>query len=162
MHLELQLPFPIVVTAVIIVEPVVVMVVVVVVTDDGDGKMNVSQQKYSHHMFARSSRVASQSAGWIAFTQLWDLPNSTSTILAAALLPSSSLYSNMEDIRIINIHNHSLAQAPLSTAQPWVSAQPTSSNVSSNSVNIPMNNIVITLLAHPTHDDPAKILLMAA
>jgi len=58
---------PVVVTAIIVVEPVVVVVivvvVVVVVTDGGDGKMNVSQQKYSHHMFARSSHVASQSAG---------------------------------------------------------------------------------------------------
>jgi len=40
-----------------------VVVVIVVVADDGDGKMNISQQKYSHHMFARSSCVASQSAG---------------------------------------------------------------------------------------------------
>jgi hypothetical protein len=53
------------VTAVVIVEPVVVVVVVVVVADvdvDGDvgGKMNPSQQ---NHMIARSSRVASQSAG---------------------------------------------------------------------------------------------------
>ena len=45
------------------------MVVVVADVDvDGDvgDKMNLSQQKYSHHMFARSSRVASQCAGWIA------------------------------------------------------------------------------------------------
>ena len=62
MCLELQLPLPVVVTIVIIVEPVVV-VVVVVVADDSGSKMNVSQQKYSHHMFARSSHVASQSAG---------------------------------------------------------------------------------------------------
>ena len=59
MCLELQLPLPIVVTAIIVVEPVVVMVVVVVVADDSDGKMNISQQKYSHHMFASSSHVAS-------------------------------------------------------------------------------------------------------
>jgi len=63
MRLKLQLSLPIVVTAIVVVEPVVVVVVVVVVADDGDGKMNVSQQKYSHHMVARSSRVASQSAG---------------------------------------------------------------------------------------------------
>ena len=65
MHLELQLPLPVVVTTIVIVEPVVVVVVViiVVVTDDSDGKMNVSHQKYSHHMFTRSSHVVSQSAG---------------------------------------------------------------------------------------------------
>ena len=58
----------VVLTALVIVEPEVVIVVIVVVADvdvDGDvgGKMNLSQQKYSHHMFARSSRVESQSAG---------------------------------------------------------------------------------------------------
>ena len=72
--------------------------------------------------------------------------------LAAAL--SFPAYSNMENIRIINIHNH----CPLSTAQLWLSGWLTSSNVSSNSVDILINNIVITLLAHPTHDDPAKSL----
>ena len=56
-------------TAVVVVKPeVIVIVIVVVVTDvdvdsDVGGKINLSQQKYSHHMFARSSRVASQSAG---------------------------------------------------------------------------------------------------
>ena len=52
-----------------------VVVIVVVVADvdvDGDvgDKINLSQQKYSHHIFARSSCVTSQCAGWIAFTPL--------------------------------------------------------------------------------------------
>ena len=58
----------VVLTALIVVEPEVIVVIIVVVADvdvDGDVgcKMNLSQQKYSHHMFARSSHVASQSAG---------------------------------------------------------------------------------------------------
>jgi hypothetical protein len=79
---------------------------------------------------------------------LWDFLNSTSTC-GSTLLPSIQQRGEHKD------HQYS-QPCPLSTAQLRLSGRLTSSNVSSDSVDIPMNNIVITLLARPTHDDPAK------